>query len=151
MSGDPTSHQNPSPKPTGGSESTSLFHKAQIWGRSSLPPALLATLIFPQHMRPAFQAVPMLFPPALLFTSYVNLNGYKTDAGGLSAVWSTLYLLLASRRHHRIAEKLSPRGVIRGATLAVAGVNGVAGAVTYAFGTRGRREEEWIGKDSGEE
>ena len=62
-----------------------------------LPPTLLATLITAQHMRP-FQPLPMIFPPILLFSSYLNINSYKIDAAGITAAWSGLYLLLASRR-----------------------------------------------------
>lgn len=62
-----------------------------------LPPTLLATLITAQHMRP-FQPLPMIFPPILLFSSYLNINSYKIDAAGITMAWSGLYLLLASRR-----------------------------------------------------
>jgi TRAP-type C4-dicarboxylate transport system permease large subunit len=64
---------------------------------NSVPPTLLATLITAQHARP-FQAMPMLFPPVLIFSSYLNLSGYKTDAAGITAAWSGLYALLAVRR-----------------------------------------------------
>jgi hypothetical protein len=42
--------------------------------------------------------MPMLFPPVLLFSSYLNLSNYKTDAAGITAAWSGLYALLAIRR-----------------------------------------------------
>jgi hypothetical protein len=64
---------------------------------NSVPPTLLATLITAQHARP-FQALPMAFAPVLLFSSYLNLSGYKTDAAGTTAAWSGLYALLAMRR-----------------------------------------------------
>jgi len=64
---------------------------------NSVPPTLLATLITAQHARP-FQALPMAFAPVLLFSSYLNLSGYKTDAAGTTAAWSGLYALLALRR-----------------------------------------------------
>lgn len=64
---------------------------------NSVPPTLLATLITAQHARP-FQPLPMLFPPVLLFSSYLNLSDYKTDAAGVTAAWSGLYALLAMRR-----------------------------------------------------
>ena len=64
---------------------------------NSVPPTLLATLITAQHARP-FQPLPMLFPPILLFSSYLNLSDYKTDAAGITAAWSGLYALLAIRR-----------------------------------------------------
>jgi hypothetical protein len=64
---------------------------------NSVPPTLLATLITAQHARP-FQPLPMLFPPILLFSSYLNLSNYKTDSAGITAAWSGLYALLAIRR-----------------------------------------------------
>lgn len=78
----------------------------------------------------------MLFPPVLLFTTYLNLQGYKTDAAGASAAWSGLYMVLASRRKHAIKEWASVRGGIRGATLAVCAANLVGGGVAYVFGKR---------------
>lgn len=63
----------------------------------SVPPTLLATLISAQHMRP-FQPLPMTFPVVLLFSSYLNLSGFKSDAAGITAAWSGLYALLALRR-----------------------------------------------------
>ena len=40
----------------------------------------------------------MMFAPMLLFSSYLNLSDYKTDAAGITAAWSGLYGLLAMRR-----------------------------------------------------
>ena len=40
----------------------------------------------------------MMFAPVLLFSSYLNLSNYKTDAAGITAAWSGLYGLLALRR-----------------------------------------------------
>lgn len=40
----------------------------------------------------------MMFPPVLLFSSYLNLSDYKTDSAGITAAWSGLYALLAMRR-----------------------------------------------------
>jgi hypothetical protein len=40
----------------------------------------------------------MIFPPVFLLSSYLNINGFATDAAGISAAWSGLYLLLAMRR-----------------------------------------------------
>lgn len=65
----------------------------------SVPPVVLATLVTAQHARP-FQPLPMIFPPVLLFSSYLNLGGFKTDAAGITAAWSGLYALLAMRRKH---------------------------------------------------
>lgn len=89
----------------------------------------------------------MLFPPVLLFTSYLNLQGYKTDAAGISAAWSGLYLLLASRRRQKLAAKASVRGVVRGATLALCAVNLVGGGVAFAFGKRGKEGGLFDGKE----
>lgn len=87
----------------------------------------------------------MLFPPVLLFASYLNLSGYTKDSAGLSAAWSGLYLLLASRRKHRVLEKFGTRGIIRGATLGLCAVNLVSGGISYAFGKSGR-SSDYIGK-----
>jgi hypothetical protein len=42
----------------------------------------------------------MMFPPVLLFSSYLNLSDYKVDAAGITGAWSGLYALLAMRRKH---------------------------------------------------
>jgi hypothetical protein len=89
-------------------------------------------------MRP-FQALPMLFPPVLLFTSYANLQGFKTDTAGISAAWSGLYLLLASRRRQPFMKKWGTRGIVRGATMGLCLANLVGGGLAY---TLGKREEE---------
>jgi len=112
---------------------------------SPLPPTILATLITSLHMRP-FQALPMLFPPILLFSTYLNLNSFVIDSAGITAAWSGLYILLARRRKTigrgiagRFTNQFGARGLVRGASMGIAGVNLVAGGVTYAFG---RRKEE---------
>lgn len=51
----------------------------------------------------------MLFPPLLLFSSYLNLSDYKTDAAGITAAWSGLYALLAMRRR-QVCNFLPPYG-----------------------------------------
>ena len=105
---------------------------------NSFPPSLLASLIAAQHMKP-FQFFPMLFPPALLFTSYANLQGFKTDTAGMSAAFSGLYLLLAARRRQPFMKKFGVRGVVRGATMGLCLVNLIGGGLAY---TLGKREEE---------
>lgn len=107
---------------------------------NSFPPTLLATLITAQHARP-FQAVPMLFPPVLLFTSYANLQGFKVDSAGLTAAWSGLYLLLAGRRKQPFMKKWGVRGVVRGATMGLCFANLVGGGLAYTFGKREEEEE----------
>ncbi|TID15588.1 gb [Venturia nashicola] len=118
----------------------SAVHKIRNWGESSLPPTLLATLVTAQHLKP-FQTLPMLFPPVLLLSSYLNINGFKTDAAGISAAWSGLYLLLAMRRKQGIRNKFGVRGVTRGATLGLCAVNLVGGGLAYTFGKREDQEE----------
>ncbi|KAL4927162.1 uncharacterized protein BDV17DRAFT_132953 [Aspergillus undulatus] len=115
-----------------------LVQKFRAWGENPFPPTLLATLITAQYMRP-FQALPMLFPPVLLFTSYANLNGFKTDSAGISAAWSGLYLLLAGRRKQPFMKKWGARGITRGATMGLCLVNMVGGGLAY---TLGKREDE---------
>jgi hypothetical protein len=109
---------------------------------SPLPPMLLATLITALHARP-FRPLPMMFPPVLLFSTYLNLSEFTVDSAGLTAAWSGLYLLLARRRKiaganfgSRIGNKFGARGMTRGAAMMLAGVNVVGGGVTYAFGRR---------------
>ncbi|RAL05824.1 uncharacterized protein BO80DRAFT_430987 [Aspergillus ibericus CBS 121593] len=116
----------------------SLVQKARAWGENSFPPTLLATLITAQYMRP-FQPLPMLFPPVLLFTSYANIQGFKTDTAGISAAWSGLYLLLAGRRKQPFMKKWGARGIVRGMTMGLCLVNMVSGGLAY---TLGKREEE---------
>ncbi|KAJ5232322.1 hypothetical protein N7468_005278 [Penicillium chermesinum] len=115
-----------------------LVQRFRAWGENSFPPTLLASLIFAQHARP-FQFFPMIFPPVLLLTSYANLQGYKKDTAGISAAWSGLYLLLASRRRQPMMKKFGVRGVVRGGTMALCLVNMVGGGLAY---TLGKREEE---------
>ncbi|KAF2262302.1 hypothetical protein CC78DRAFT_554653 [Lojkania enalia] len=115
-----------------------VLQSLRQWGENSVPPTLLATLITAQHMRP-FQPLPMVFPPVLLFSSYLNLNDYKTDAAGITAAWSGLYALLAMRRKQQFRNKLTARGAVRGASLALCAVNVVGGGLAYIFG---RREKE---------
>ncbi|RDL37788.1 Uncharacterized protein BP5553_05221 [Venustampulla echinocandica] len=117
------------------------------WGKSSLPPALLATLITALHAKP-FQPLPMLFPPLLLFGSYLNLSSFVVDSAGMTAAWSGLYLLLASRRknsgRNRVSSRFSARGLTRGSAMMLAGCNVVGGGVTYAFGNRSELDKRTI-------
>ncbi|KAL2852851.1 hypothetical protein BJY01DRAFT_87719 [Aspergillus pseudoustus] len=115
-----------------------LVQRFRAWGENPFPPTLLATLITAQYMRP-FQALPMLFPPILIFTSYANIQGFKTDTAGISAAWSGLYLLLAGRRKQPFMKKWGARGITRGATMGLALVNMVGGGLAF---TLGKREEE---------
>ncbi|KAL4964753.1 uncharacterized protein BDV14DRAFT_200565 [Aspergillus stella-maris] len=117
-----------------------LIQKFRAWGENPFPPTLLATLITAQYARP-FQLLPMLFPPVLLFTSYVNLNDFKTDSAGISAAWSGLYLLLASRRRQPLMKRWGARGITRGATMALALGNMVGGGLAYTLGKREDEEE----------
>lgn len=81
----------------------------------------------------------MMFPPVLLFSSYLNLSGYKKDSAGITAAWSGLYALLAMRRKHQIKQKFGARGLVRGASLGLCAVNVAAGGLAYVFG---KREED---------
>ncbi|KAF2677223.1 hypothetical protein K458DRAFT_320169 [Lentithecium fluviatile CBS 122367] len=110
------------------------------WGENSVPPTLLATLITAQHARP-FQPLPMVFAPVLLFSSYLNLSGYKTDAAGTTAAWSALYALLAMRRRQQFKQKFTVRGVVRGASLGLCAVNVAGCGLAYVFGKRENEEQ----------
>jgi hypothetical protein len=78
----------------------------------------------------------MLFPPVLLFSSYLNLSGFKKDSAGLAGAWSAAYLLLALRRRQSIRSKLRLGGVVRGATIGLAAVNAVGGGYAYFTGKK---------------
>ncbi|KAI9815058.1 MAG: hypothetical protein M1827_002901 [Pycnora praestabilis] len=119
---------------------TSAIQYAKKWGESPLPATLLATLITAQHLRPP-QILPLLFPPVLLFSTYLNLSDYAIDGAGINAAWSGLYLVLARRRKQPFARKWGTRGVIRGATMGLCIANLLGGGLTYALGRRSREEE----------
>jgi hypothetical protein len=84
----------------------------------------------------------MLFPPILLFSSYLNVQGYKHDAAGLTSAWSAAYLVLARRRKQGFGSKWGARGLVRGATMGLCLVNVVSGGLVYAFGKREERGAE---------
>ncbi|KAJ5501434.1 hypothetical protein N7453_006251 [Penicillium expansum] len=109
-----------------------VIQRFRAWGENSFPPTLLASMIAAQHMRP-FQFFPMIFPPVLIFSSYANLQGFKTDTAGISAAFSGLPPTTA------VHEEVWCWGVVRGATLGLALVNMVGGGLAY---TLGKREEE---------
>ncbi len=105
-----------------------------------VPPALLATLVVAQHARP-FQPVAMLFPPLLLFSTYLNLQGYKIDSAGTTAALSGTYLVLAGRRRMGFVNKFGARGIIRGATMGLCLANLVGGGLAYGFGSRSKEDD----------
>jgi uncharacterized protein (TIGR03382 family) len=105
----------------------------------------------------------MIFPPVLLFSSYLNLSGYEVDAAGITAAWSALYGLLALRRRQVLAlflflffsdpivlfanngmqglkNKFTLRGGVRGASIALCAVNVTGGGLAYVFGKREKEE-----------
>jgi hypothetical protein len=92
----------------------------------------------------------MLFPPALLFSTYLNLQKFTIDSAGLTAAWSGLYLLMARRRRVggastgvRLGNKFGARGLTRGAAMGLAGLNLVGCGITYGLGRR-RDEEKMV-------
>jgi MFS superfamily sulfate permease-like transporter len=84
----------------------------------------------------------MLFPPLLLFSTYLNLQGYKIDSAGTTAAFSGAYILLASRRRLGFVNKFGTRGIIRGVTMGLALVNVVGGGLAYTFGSRSKEDEK---------
>lgn len=84
----------------------------------------------------------MLFPPLLLFSTYLNLQGYKIDSAGTTAALSGSYLVLAGRRNQGFMNKFGARGLIRGATVGLCLANVVGGGLAYAFGSRSKEDEE---------
>ncbi|KAI0163002.1 hypothetical protein BJ166DRAFT_525072 [Pestalotiopsis sp. NC0098] len=112
------------------------------WGNNSMPPAGLATLITALHFRP-FQLRPMAFVPILLFSSYINLQGFKKDAAGISAAASGTYALLALRRNAGgLFKKLSIRGGVRAAAVGLAVANTLGGGWVYATASREKEQLE---------
>jgi hypothetical protein len=83
----------------------------------------------------------MLFPPLLLFSTYLNLQGYKIDSAGTTAALSGTYLVLAGRRKQGMWNKFGTRGIIRGATLGLCLANVVGGGLAYAFGSRTKEDD----------
>ncbi|MCJ1233961.1 hypothetical protein MMC14_001919 [Varicellaria rhodocarpa] len=123
----------------------SAISYARAWGESPVSPAIAATFIAAQHLSPP-QYLPLIFPPILLFSSYLNLAEYKIDAAGLNAAWSGLYLILARRRKQPLMKKWGARGIIRGSTMGICALNLLGGGFVYATG---RRSKEADGKDGG--
>ena len=79
----------------------------------------------------------MIFPPILLFSSYLNVGGFKVDSAGITSAWSGIYLLLAMRRKAGgLRQRFNTRGVVRGATLGLCLFNVATGAVAYGLGKR---------------
>lgn len=119
-----------------------IFQHMRDWGSSPLPPTILATFITALHFRP-FQPFPMLFPPVLLFTSYLNLQDLTRESASLSATFSGLYFLMAKRRKEKVktisglsvarlrSRFFSARGLTRGAAMGVAAINCLCGGLTY--------------------
>jgi hypothetical protein len=83
----------------------------------------------------------MLFVPVLLFSSYLNLNGFPVDSAGVTSAWSAAYLVVARRRKQGLTNKFTPRGVIRGVTLGLCAANVVSGGLAYVFGKREVNDE----------
>lgn len=101
-----------------------------------MPPAGLATLITALHWRP-LQKLPMFFAPVLLFSSYMNIAGFKIDSAGFTAAWSGMYVLLALRRKPAsLMKKFTARGAVRGAAIGLGTANTIAGGWAYATGDR---------------
>jgi len=114
---------------------------ARAWGENSFTPTLAAMPIFALHARP-IQMLPLLFSPALLFASYVNVSGYKKDAAAMSASWSALYMILAMRRKQGVKDKLSARGIIRGGALGLCAMNIIGGSLAYVMNKREREGKD---------
>ncbi|KAI1506739.1 hypothetical protein F5X99DRAFT_404096 [Biscogniauxia marginata] len=122
--------------------SKSVISRLEAWGNSSLAPTGLATLVTALHFRP-LQVRPMLFAPALLFSSYANLQGFRIDSAGITAAASGAYALLALRRRSRsLRSRFSVRGGVRGAAIALGVVNTLAAGWVYATSDREREVRE---------
>jgi len=132
----------PSKQPEPEDVKNGLIHYAGQWGRSSLPATLTATLIAGANLAiTPTPKLPLLFPPILLFSSYLNINGYQKDAAGISSAWSLAYLVLARRRKHTLREKVGTAGFVRGSIIFMCLANGISGGLVYAFTKREEVEE----------
>ncbi|KAK0741860.1 hypothetical protein B0T21DRAFT_408713 [Apiosordaria backusii] len=119
----------------------------RAWGTSPIPPMTLSSLILSLHLRPTFHPLPALFSPLLAFSSYLTLAGFKTDGAGMTAAWSGIYVLLASRRSPPgggtfQSKFLTLRGGVRGLAMGLGILNTICGAYVYATGDRKAEEEE---------
>ncbi|KIX08124.1 uncharacterized protein Z518_02780 [Rhinocladiella mackenziei CBS 650.93] len=119
----------------------SMIEYAKQWGENPAPATLLASLTFAQHYRP-FQPLPLLFPPLLLFSSYLSVLGYKIDSAGTTAALSGTYWVLAGRRKFHFMKKFGARGIVRGLTMGLCLMNVVGGGLAYSLGDRAKEEEE---------
>jgi len=77
----------------------------------------------------------------LLFSTYLNLQGFKIDSAGTTAALSGAYLILAGRRRIGFVNKFGARGVIRGASMGLCLVNLIGGGLAYGFGSRKKEDE----------
>ncbi|KAK7977969.1 hypothetical protein PG996_004016 [Apiospora saccharicola] len=119
---------------------TTALSTLSAWGTHSMAPTGLATLITALHFRP-LQKAPMLFVPVLLFSSYINLQGFKKDSAGLTAAASGTYALLALRRSSAsFFKRFGVRGAVRG-TAVLLGLANVAGC-GWVYATADRRAED---------
>ncbi|KAH0543648.1 hypothetical protein FGG08_002086 [Glutinoglossum americanum] len=109
-----------------------------ISSESPYPPGLTALLIaVPNPLRP----LPLLFSSVLGLSSCLSFSGYHIDAAGISAAWSALYIIAASRRKQNFIGKFSRAGVLRGMTVGACALNVLAGGLAYAFGQRSKEDE----------
>jgi len=108
---------------------------------SPYPPALTALLVAaPNALRP----LPLLFSSVLSLSSYLSFTGHRIDAAGISASWSALYIIAASRRKHSFIGQFGGAGVLRGITMSVCALNVLGGGLAYAFGQGSEEGEESV-------
>jgi hypothetical protein len=95
----------------------------------------------------------MLFPPVLLFSTYLNLNNFVVDSAGVTAAWSGLYLIMANRRKvkgsfgQRVGGRFGARGFVRGGAMALAVGNLVGCGLSYGLGRRAKDDGEVVKKE----
>lgn len=87
----------------------------------------------------------MLFPPILVFSSYLNVQGFKKDSAGLMSAWSMAYFVLARRRQVKLGQKITVRGATRGVTMGLCAVNALTGGWAYWKGNRDEKPKPLVG------
>lgn len=101
------------------------------WLESAVPPTVTASMMLARAVRPVrFLQLP--FPFVLLTGAWFNTMGATTEAAGITASWSGVYIV-ASRGFpsFREASQKSLRGMVRTGTIAMCWMNLLGGGYVH--------------------